>query len=111
MASLHFDLLPPPDQRRALTLKRLNSDPSLRAALVPTKPKEEPKPKDWVLIAAIVALVATGLVTAFSVICLQGMLPLDLLGGYHNALITACVSGVLAAAAGATVFIRWKTKR
>ncbi|MCC5833054.1 MAG: hypothetical protein JJU12_08450 [Chlamydiales bacterium] len=77
--------------------------------LLPIKPEEETKPKDWVKITAIAILAIAGLVAAFCVLSISGMFPIDILGGTHNALFAAFGAGIVAAAAGGVVYYKWKT--
>lgn len=80
-----------------------------RTDLLPAEREEETKPKDWVKITAIAILVISGLVAAFSVLCISGMFPVDIFGGTHTALFTAFGAGLVAASAGGVVYYKWKT--
>lgn len=73
-----------------------------------TEKNDNPKPKDWIKITALVVLVIAGLVAAFSGLCLSGMFPIEIFGGTHNTLFTLFGTGLIAVSAGGIFYYRWK---
>lgn len=68
------------------------------------------KPKDKIKITAIVILVLAGLVAAFSMLCIMGILPKTLMGSVYVNYSLFGVSAIVAVAAGAFVWYRGKKK-
>lgn len=77
----------------------------------PTTAPGQKKPKDWIMIAAIIGAIVIGFFLLFAALCWTNNLPSEFLGGKFAAGSLTVVSGLIFVGLGFTIWLRYRGKK